>query len=520
MAITENKQFPRIGLSNNPFTNSLNTGDNTFQGYKFVTKVKVYEDNTNVIEQTLDLRKSPTNGLNQYFNVGTMVGEYLSYNFSKDILSATTSGTGAIKRVEYIYGESYISAGVEVENLTNATYDSLILNGGQDRRWFNENDFESLYSTESNNVRLLTNITERYISSTDNGYVSFLNGRLNTGSYGTINTRPCWLQVIGYDSNNSTTSNFLIYNPHYLNDNYALNEKQRVDMPVYPVNLEAQAQAGDTYTLNIFNLTTGTTISNVGGFFRVNYTSIPSYLKVGHTIWIDDTSILNGYLGIVTNINEGTGDVSTNIPYNATFNNNVTLPFFPIPSNSFLTNDLSYYKIRVWAYGDEDYNNDIVPTPSSFEYTFNVDNNTCSNKFGLHQFSYMNNFGAFDFVSFKGRIIESKEYNRQIYRKNLGGLNNEANPYYEYSNQDFEITNYLNETITNYELRTDWINETKNEQFLEMLSSTVVFRKIDGEWIPQIVTVGNVDKKTVKGEKLISYVVTLTSTYNEVSGKL
>jgi len=201
----------------------------------------------------------------------------------------------------------------------------------------------------------------------------------------------------------------------------------------------------------------------------------------------------------------------------------LTFPAYPVNMDA-AGNDGNYYK---WiAGGWSGYTGNVITTAvatytinfgysaqqvSNF-YTFNIVDK-CT-PYDQIQMSWMNNWGAFDYLTFNLKNSTIDNFERNEYSKTLGTLTNQN---WSYNDTDFETKAFNINNRKEYLINSNWLNDDESSRVIEMVSSPIVYAYIDDEWLPRVVTVENILEQTVNNEKLIQYSISLKSTYKTIS---
>ena len=177
---------------------------------------------------------------------------------------------------------------------------------------------------------------------------------------------------------------------------------------------------------------------------------------------------------------------------------------------------VSYYTII--AYDDQE---DAI----SQTYTINIIGNSCKG-FESIRLTWLNQYGTWDYYTFKKKSVKSLQTNRTSYTQ-LGGTWNESKFKiygYEGGKKNFRVN--TKQLIT---VNTDFINESEAVWFENLINSTDVYllNDYDGgtsdanfgiinKYVePITVTTSSYTRKTKANDKLIQYTFQLEKTHNK-----
>ncbi|MFM7088521.1 MAG: hypothetical protein ACKOW9_03240 [Candidatus Paceibacterota bacterium] len=183
-------------------------------------------------------------------------------------------------------------------------------------------------------------------------------------------------------------------------------------------------------------------------------------------------------------------------------------------SGDIISSNISNYKIQMGAHNAYSFPVASAVTASANTiynfgsiYTFNVDS-TCSQNEDLF-IAWQNKLGAFDFQNFRLRRDKKMTYDRNNYRKRIGGNTGT----FSYTQNDFELNNFIGSQQLQYAYNTDWLDDTDSERILELVGSNVVFAKLNDVWTPIVCDVTDLQYQNKQNNKLAQYSLTFEATY-------
>ena len=291
--------------------------------------------------------------------------------------------------------------------------------------------------------------------------------------------------------------------------------------------------------LGIFELTTpAENLLGVPDKFLVTIESGGPTYSLPDPMWIFDvpafpaTSNLNMTIRTRTTLDKLRGltladatDIFNNAPYNVnicihhqiadnkgytpvlSYDGSFDDPFYNNPVNS----DVDTYEIDLEKIVDCD---TIVSQTPINKLSFRL-NKKCT-KYEDIDIMWLNNYGAFDSATFDWIKRQSREYERESYRKTAGQWSGNN---YVYGKSDKELTDYIITTDTVGTLNSDWIGENEYNRLLEILGSPTVYMydNVGGYYLPIVIEMETIDEKTVRNDKLFNLELTYRVTYNQKS---
>ena len=279
--------------------------------------------------------------------------------------------------------------------------------------------------------------------------------------------------------------------------------------------IEQEARLTDYGTLSFFNFLNVSTNSfqvgtNNANLNRVNYIQISLFNSVGTSI--------GGFQVQCTKANGGfennNDDSSTRIVYFGCFPAN-----FDGAGNSFWNNNkanTSYYTLA--AYDDSN-------VAISQTYTVNIIGDSCKG-FEPIRLTWLNQWGTWDYYTFRKKSIKSLQTNRTSYTQQNGTWNNST---YRINGYKGGKKNFRVNTKQLITINTDFVKDEDAVWFEDLINSTDVyilngydeylndFRSgITNKYVePVTVTNSNYIRKTKVNDKLIQYTFQIEKTHNK-----
>ena len=130
--------------------------------------------------------------------------------------------------------------------------------------------------------------------------------------------------------------------------------------------------------------------------------------------------------------------------------------------------------------------------------------------------SWINNYGVYDWATFDWKKKQSREYERNTYRKTAGKIIDKK---MVYSKSDKELTDYLITRETVGTLDSDWVKEEEYNRLLEILESPNVYMW-DNEKsysLPIVIEIDSIEEKTVNNDKIFNLRLNYKISYNKTS---
>jgi hypothetical protein len=144
--------------------------------------------------------------------------------------------------------------------------------------------------------------------------------------------------------------------------------------------------------------------------------------------------------------------------------------------------------------------------------TYNLDKR-CS-KYDLIDIMWLNNLGVYEFFTFNWKKTQSREYQRNRYRKTAGSFDGTS---YNYSNLDRELTDYQITTDTTGILYSDWVSETEYNRLLGIFDSPIVYLYENDKYTPIVIENDEIEEKTLKNDKIFNISINFRVSFNEKS---
>lgn len=247
-----------------------------------------------------------------------------------------------------------------------------------------------------------------------------------------------------------------------------------------------------SYTISTFNLST----SNPAPLL----TEVPDDFKVRLTTNLV-TNIFNNYSTngsyIYFENDEGTirraSIVNTSVPVLAVGVGPNNMPSTSLVSGSgtIIQSDTQWY--RYWIANGSG-------TRTSQYYTLNIDR-TCS-KYDQYELAFLDRLGSIGSFTFIYDSTIDGGISRKSSKHILGGLSGGK---WTYVSTDFGIQNHNIDITQSYQLNTAWLTEDEAQYFVQLLTSPVVWIKLNGSFWPVIVEDGSYKQTTINNTKNIRY---------------
>lgn len=135
-------------------------------------------------------------------------------------------------------------------------------------------------------------------------------------------------------------------------------------------------------------------------------------------------------------------------------------------------------------------------------------------KFNDVHITWLNNYGAYDSATFDLAKRQSREYQRNSYRKTPGKWSGNS---YVYSKSDKELTDYIITTDKIGTINSDWVSEKEYNRLLEILQTPIVYMWVDDYYLPITIEMESVDEKTTVNDKRFNLTLNYRITYNQKS---
>lgn len=188
--------------------------------------------------------------------------------------------------------------------------------------------------------------------------------------------------------------------------------------------------------------------------------------------------------------NEGTAYINVSTTTDST-QAIVTYPIGPQESDFPFTSP-TYFSIQAYN----------VNSPQGTPITYNQD---CKKKYDNVRIKWKNRFGAFDYFNFQ--LVSRKSFSTKTstYQPQLGSWGGTSLQYEQY---ETSIQNYTVDAEQRLVVNTDYVSESYNEIFKQLLMSDEIYWVYDesnGDLRPLTITTSNVTFKTDAVDKLIQY---------------
>lgn len=141
---------------------------------------------------------------------------------------------------------------------------------------------------------------------------------------------------------------------------------------------------------------------------------------------------------------------------------------------------------------------------------FTIDD-TCS-KYTNIELLFRDELGSYLPVNFSLLSIETLNTEKNTYRKSIGGYNGTN---WTYNTYDKNTTVFNRSKIRSYVANTDWLNEDDANYLQELWSSNDVYAKIDGNWLPILITDVGFPIKNKQNTGLIQYPINFQIANNQ-----
>jgi len=127
----------------------------------------------------------------------------------------------------------------------------------------------------------------------------------------------------------------------------------------------------------------------------------------------------------------------------------------------------------------------------------------CEQKYPNVRVKWKNRFGQYDYFNFDMVSREAFSTTRKTYQPQVGSWNASA---LSYENYESSIQNYVSDSTQTLQVNTDWVEESYNDIFKQLLASDEIYWiQDDGTIKPLAITTSNLRFKTGVVDKLIRY---------------
>lgn len=225
---------------------------------------------------------------------------------------------------------------------------------------------------------------------------------------------------------------------------------------------------------------------------------------VGYSTTIKNDLKANTYTGATIVIHH---QIASNKGYSPIlgYNGAFTDEYYNNPVNS----DVDQYNFQLERIIDSE---PPVVLGSESKLTYVLDKR-CS-KYDLIDVIWLNNYGVYDFFTFNWKKTQSREYQRNRYRKTAGSFDGTS---YNYSNLDRELTDYQITTDTTGILYSDWIKEEEYNRLLEIFDSPIVYLYENDKYTPIVIEIDEIEEKTLKNDKVFNISINFRVSFNKKS---
>ena len=169
-----------------------------------------------------------------------------------------------------------------------------------------------------------------------------------------------------------------------------------------------------------------------------------------------------------------------------------TYPIGPSQSGFPLSGSIDFYTIQPFNGG--------TPLGSPIRYEI-----VCPQKYPNVRIKWKNRFGQFDYLNFNMINRQSFSTTKRTYQPQLGSWESST---FAYQSYDSSNLNYINDSIQNISVNTNWLNQDYNDIFKQLLVSDEiywVYDEVNNYVRPLTVETSNMVFKTGVVDKLIQY---------------
>jgi len=225
------------------------------------------------------------------------------------------------------------------------------------------------------------------------------------------------------------------------------------------------------------------------------------FLTTGYNIRTDNGNSFDVSLNALTQSRASGGITSSNdifLGVDVSPSNIASLYETQYPSQNF--GNVSWYEVDFLTYGNQPYNKPI-------RYEINP-----LQKWGNVQISFKNRYGFLDYFNFNMVNRKAMNISRSQYQPQIGNWNTGTN--FTYQPYDSSIQNYLVDTKETLLVNTDWVSESYNDIFKQLLVSDEVYWVVDpilhktsppNGIKPITIKTSDISFKTGVNDKLIQY---------------
>ena len=135
----------------------------------------------------------------------------------------------------------------------------------------------------------------------------------------------------------------------------------------------------------------------------------------------------------------------------------------------------------------------------------------CENKFEPHNIVFKNKYGAFENIYFFKNATESLKIENEEYQANM--INTDGS----YDSTKHQFKYYNTNTKKSLKLTSGFVDEAMNENFKQLMNSTVVFLQTDNRLIPLNVKTTSKEFKQEQVDQKISYDFEFEFAFNEIN---
>jgi hypothetical protein len=166
---------------------------------------------------------------------------------------------------------------------------------------------------------------------------------------------------------------------------------------------------------------------------------------------------------------------------------------YPIgPASIGLSTSVSSYTVQAYS--------GVTPLGTAIRY-----NVTCNEKYPNIRIKWKNRYGQFDSFNFNMINRQAFNVNRSVYEPQIGSWGSRTLSYNDY---DSSILNYLVDTAQTIQVNTDWVSESYNDIFKQLLVSDEmywVYDESNGDLRPITIKTNSIQLKTGVVDKTIQY---------------
>ena len=166
----------------------------------------------------------------------------------------------------------------------------------------------------------------------------------------------------------------------------------------------------------------------------------------------------------------------------------VQIPLFPSEDGFPITQSVDQYTIQAYS--------GVTPISSPLLFT-----KKCESKYPNIRLKWKNRYGQFDYFNFDMVSRKSMDVQSKTYQPQAGGWNNSV---LSYTDSDSTKQNFATDAFESITINTDWIDESYNDWFKQLLVSDEIYIVEDTDIRVNLKTT-NLEFKTGVVDKLIQY---------------